>query len=222
MERYGKSFKELNFKEKVAHIWEYYRWYILSVIIGVAMLSSMLVSTLTPEAVHDVDIVIAGKLNYDETQPQVVESYKEMFNADLGLSIVNWGEQMGQMEMIMLQKIPLLVRTNELDILGLEPTTFQSYTRQLGVDLLLPLETVPEFKELLAKYKDRLMSYNEKYNEDQQLEEVEEHIYGIRVSKFANIPCITENEEIIIGVTVNVKDINKTVKVLEYLLEGSK
>ena len=222
MERYGKTFKELNFKEKVAHIWEYYRWYILSVIIGVTMLSSILVTAFTPEELHDVDIVIAGKLNYDETQPQVVESYKEMFNADLGLSIVNWGEQMGQMEMTMLQKIPLLVRTNELDILGLEPITFQSYTRQLGVDLLLPLETLPEFKELLAKYEDRLMSYNEKYNEDQQLEEVEEHIYGIRVSKFANIPCITENEEIIIGVTVNVKDINKTVKVLEYLLEGSK
>ncbi len=222
MERYGKTFKELNFKEKVAHIWEYYRWYILSVIIGVTMLSSILVTAFTPEELHDVDIVIAGKLNYDETQPQVIESYKEMFNADLGLSIVNWGEQMGQMEMTMLQKIPLLVRTNELDILGLEPITFQSYTRQLGVDLLLPLETLPEFKELLAKYEDRLMSYNEKYNEDQQLEEVEEHIYGIRVSKFANIPCITENEEIIIGVTVNVKDINKTVKVLEYLLEGSK
>ncbi len=222
MERYGKTFKELNFKEKVAHIWEYYRWYILSVIIGVVMLSSILVSVFTPQELHDVDILIAGKLNYDETQPEVVESYKEMFNADLGLSNMNWEAQMGQMEMAMLQKIPLLVRTNELDILGLEPTTFQSYTRQLGVDLLIPLETVPEFKELLEKYEDRLMSYNEKYNEDQQLEEVEEHIYGIRVSEFANIPCITANEEMIIGVTVNVKDINKTVKVLEYLLEGSK
>ena len=222
MERYGKTFKELNFKEKVAHIWEYYRWYFLSVIIGVVMLSSILVSVFTPQELHDVDILIAGKLNYDETQPEVVESYKEMFNADLGLSNMNWEAQMGQMEMAMLQKIPLLVRTNELDILGLEPTTFQSYTRQLGVDLLIPLETVPEFKELLEKYEDRLMSYNEKYNEDQQLEEVEEHINGIRVSEFANIPCITANEEMIIGVTVNVKDINKTVKVLEYLLEGSK
>ena len=144
-----------------------------------------------------------------------------MFNDDLELSIVNW-EQMGEMEMAMLQKIPLLIKTDELDVLGLDPTMFESYTRQLGTDIFVPLETVPEFKELLDKYEDRLMTYNQRYDDNEELVEADEHIYGIRVSEFANIPCITANGEFIIGVTTTVKDINKTVQVLEYLLEGSK
>lgn len=141
MEKYGKGFKELTFKQKVNHIWEYYRWYILSFIIGAAVISSLVISIFTPQEVHDVDIVLAGKMNYDETQPEVVKSYKEMFNADLGLSIVDW-DNMGEMGMAMLQKIPLLVKTDELDVLGLEPMMFESYTRQLGADMFVPLETI--------------------------------------------------------------------------------
>ncbi len=218
MEKYGKDFKELTFKQKVNHIWEYYRWYILSFIIGAVIISSLVISIFTPQEVHDVDIVLAGKMNYDETQPEVVKSYKEMFNADLGLSIVDW-DNMGEMGMAMLQKIPLLVKTDELDVLGLEPMMFESYTRQLGADMFVPLETIPEFSGLLEKYEDRLVTYNQKYNDDQELVEAEEHIYGIRISKFANIPCITANDEFIIGVTTTVKDLEKTAQLLDYLLD---
>lgn len=218
MEKYGKSFKELTFKQKVSHIREYYGWYIVSAIIGIMVISSLFISIFTPQEVHDVDIVIAGKMNYDETQPQVVQSYKEMFNAELGLSIVDW-ENMGEMEMAMLQKIPLLVKTDELDVLGLDPTMFESYTRQLGADLFVPLETVPEFKGLLEKYEDRLVTFNQEYNDNDELVETEEHVYGFRISKFANIPCITANDEFIIGVTTTVKNLDKTAQLLDYLLD---
>lgn len=218
MEKYGKDFKELTFKQKVSHIREYYGWYIVSVIIGIIVISSLVISIFTPQEIHDVDIVIAGKMNYDESESQVVQSYKEMFNADLGLSAVNW-VNMGEMEMAMLQKIPLLVKTNELDVLGLDPTMFESYTRQLGADLFVPLETIPEFKGLLEKYKDRLVTYNQKYNEKDELVEADEHVYGIRISKFANIPCITANDEFIIGVTTTVKNLEKTAQLLDYLLD---
>lgn len=218
MEKYGKSFKELTFKQKVRHIWEYYGWYMISAIIGIMVISSLFISILTPQETHDVDIVIAGKMNYDESEIQVVQSYKEMFNADLGLSVVDWAN-MGEMEMAMLQKIPLLVRTDELDVLGLDPTMFESYTRQLGADLFVPLETIPEFEGLLEKYKDRLVTYNQKYNDNDELVETDEHVYGIRISKFTNIPCITANDEFIIGVTTTVKNLEKTAQLLDYLLE---
>lgn len=218
MEKYGKNFKELTFKQKVSHIREYYGWPIVSVIIGIIVIVSLGISIFTPEKVHDVDIVLAGKMSYDDSETEVIESYEELFNADLVLSSVNW-ESMSELEMVMIQKIPLLVQTNELDVLGLDPSMFENYTKQYGTDLFLPLEEIPEFKGLLEKYEDRLVTYNQRYNEDEALVETEEHILGIRISKFANIPCIRANDEFIIGVTTKVKNVEKTAQLLEYLLD---
>lgn len=221
MEKYGKRFKELTLKQKISHIWEYYGWMIISVMIGIVVISNLIISIFTPQKIYDVDVVIAGKMNYDETQPEVARTYEEMFNANLELSIVDW-DNMGEMGMAMLQKIPLLVKTGELDVLGLEPSMFESYTRQLGGDLFVPLETIPEFEGLLEKYRDRLVTYHQKYNDNDELIETDEHVYGIRISKFTNIPCIKANDEFIIGVTTTVKDLEKTAQLLDYLLaEGN-
>lgn len=218
MEKYGKRFKELTLKQKVSHIWEYYGWTIISVIIGIVVITSMCISIFTPEKVHDVDIVLAGKMSCDDSQTEVINSYEEQFNADLVLSPVNW-DVMTELEMVMIQKIPLLVQTNELDVLGLDPSMFENYTKQYGTDLFVPLEEIPEFKRLLEKYEDRLVTYNQRYNENEELVETKDHILGIRISKFANIPCIRANDEFIIGVTTKVKNIEKTAQLLEYLLD---
>ncbi len=218
MERYGKSFKELDKKEKVKFIWEYYRWIILSVIIGIVVITQLVAAMLTPKEVNDVDILIAAKLGYDETQPQVVSEYKENFNTGLDLTAIDW-ENMNQMDMVMLEKIPLLVTAKELDVLGLSGEAFESYVRQLGPDMFIPLDTLPEFEDLLEKYKDRAVISGYELDEDEQLIRIDDHVYGIRSTKFKNIPCIVENEEVILGVTASVKDLEKTAQVLDYLLE---
>lgn len=226
MEKYGTSFKELSFRKKVEHIWEYYRWHIVAVIIGGGVIISLAVTILTPQKTYAVDIVVAGKLISDETQPQVLERFEKEFDTSLSIASIDW-ENMGQLEMVMMQKIPLLARTNQLDMLILSKEAYMSYLNQGGIDLFMPLDTVPELKGLIESKKDQLIT-----SADVELTEVdengettvkklegEEHIYGIKVSALDNISCIELADEVVVGITTVVKDIPKTAKMLDYLVE---
>lgn len=223
MEKYGKPFKEMSSKEKSAHIWEYYRWHIIAVIIGTIVVGSFVRTMLTPKKVYDVDIIVAGKLMSDETQPDVIKSFEEKFNASINFAVVDFAN-MGQMEMVMMQKIPLLIRTKELDLLVLSKDAFMSYLNQGGREMFMPLENVEELKPLLESKKDSLITSKdivpqaEKEQEPEGTEE-EDHIYGIRVDGLDNVPCIKQNEEFVIGVTSVVKNIPKTAEMIDYLVK---
>ena len=218
MERYGKSFKELNFREKCEHIWQYYRWPILATVVAVFISIYFIKAILTPKQVYTVDVTISGKIYYDETHADVVKQFKDRFDTNLSVASVNW-ENVGEFQMAMMQKIPLLVRTKELDILGLPESAFNSYMGQMGEGMFVALDTLPEFKELLEERKDRLYVSEYTLNEDNEVVQGDGHVYGIRVSKFKNIPSVTESEEIILGVTSTYKNPEDTVEMLRYLSE---
>jgi len=226
MEKYGASFKELSFKKKISHIWEYYRWHIIGVTIGTLVVGSFVVTVLTPQKKYSVDIVVSGRLASDETQPQVIEKFEKELDASLNIASVDFAN-MGQLEMVMMQKIPLLVRTDELDVLILSKDAYMSYLNQGGIDMFIPLDTIKELKPLLEDKKDSLITSKDIKMQETDANgqtksikfEGEDHVYGIEVNKLDNIPCIDFSEELVIGVTTAVKDIPKTAAMLDYLVE---
>lgn len=226
MEKYGASFKELSFKKKISHIWEYYRWHIIGGIIGTLVLGSLIITVLTPQKKYSVDVVVAGRLASDDTQPQVIEKFEKELDTSLNIASVDFAN-MGQLEMVMMQKIPLLIRTNELDILILSQDAYMSYLNQGGIEMFMPLDTIKELAPLLEDKKDNLIT-----SKDIMLEETdangetktkkfegEDHIYGIKVNALQNIPCINFTEDLVVGVTSVVKDIPKTAEMVDYLIE---
>lgn len=227
MEKYGTSFKELSFKKKTQHIWEYYRWHIVASIIGILVVGSFMRSILTPPKNFAVDIVVAAKLISDETQPAVVEKFENELNTSLSIASVDFAN-MGQLEMVMMQKIPLLARTKELDILILSKDAYMSYLNQGGIDMFTPLDTIKELEPLLESKKDSLITSKDivpkEIGPDGQETKGEpltgeEHIYGIKVSELQNVPCITLSEDLVIGITSVAKDIPKTVEMVDYLVK---
>lgn len=217
MEKYGITFKEMNKKEKVKHIWEYYRWHILATIIAVVMIFSLGKTILFPEPPDEVDIVIAAQMYTNTDYNSVLQQFKEEFKTGLDLMNINWED--AESAFVMLQKIPLMITTDEMDIFGTSSDAYEDFVKIYGEDMFTPLEDIPALSDLLEKYKDNLITCDYVNDENGNKIATENHVYGIRVDKLSNIPCIDANEEIVIGLTSRVKDLDKAIVMLKYILE---
>lgn len=219
MEKYGKSFKEMGFKEKVEHLWEYYRKPALLITVAAVLLLELIVAIVTPKEVNTVDITLAGKVYTDDQREQVIADYKEKFDAGLTITPVDWTKST-EMELATAQKMALQITTKELDLLGLPPEAFDNYLRETGQDMFMALDEIPQCQELLEEYEDQLIIAGYNKDENFNITEGEQHVYGIKVSEFDNIPGSTLGEEMVLGITTTVKDIDKTVEMMRYLLES--
>ena len=217
MEKYGITFKEMNKKEKVKHIWEYYRWHILATVIAVVMIFSLGKTILFPEPPDEVDIVIAAQMYTNTDYNSVLQQFKEEFKTGLDLMNINWED--AESAFVMLQKIPLMITTDEMDIFGTSSDAYEDFVKIYGEDMFTPLEDIPALSDLLEKYKDNLITCDYVNDENGNKIATENHVYGIRVDKLSNIPCIDENEEIVIVLTSRVKDLDKAIVMLKYILE---
>lgn len=217
MEKYGITFKEMNKKEKVKHIWEYYRWHILATVIAVVMIFSLGKTILFPEPPDEVDIVIAAQMYTNTDYNSVLQQFKEEFKTGLDLMNINWED--AESAFVMLQKIPLMITTDEMDIFGTSSDAYEDFVKIYGEDMFTPLEDIPALSDLLEKYKDNLITCDYVNDENGNKIATENHVYGIRVDKLSNIPCIDANEEIVIGLTSRVKDLDKAIVMLKYILE---
>ncbi|MBU3804535.1 MAG: hypothetical protein H9872_07245 [Candidatus Cellulosilyticum pullistercoris] len=217
MEKYGITFKEMNKKEKVKHIWEYYRWHILATVIAVVMIFSLGKTILFPEPPDEVDIVIAAQMHINTDYNSVLQQFKEEFKTGLDLMNINWED--AESAFVMLQKIPLMITTDEMDIFGTSSDAYEDFVKIYGEDMFTPLEDIPALSDLLEKYKDNLITCDYVNDENGNKIATENHVYGIRVDKLSNIPCIDANEEIVIGLTSRVKDLDKAIVMLKYILE---
>ena len=217
MEKYGVTFQEMHTKEKIKHIWGYYRWHILSAMIGLVVVFFLGKALFFPEPPNDVDIVIAANMHLSMEDEEVIRQFKEEFNTGLDLSNILWADP--QSSVIMLQKIPLMITTGEMDIFGATSETYENFMQVYGEDMFIPLEKLPALSDLLDKYSDQLVSCDYIRDEEGNKVDTQTHIYGIRVSQLSHMPCIEANEELIVGLTSNVKDLDKAIDMLKYILE---
>ena len=218
MEHYGMRFEEMNKGQKVKHIWEYYRYHILAVIIATVFIGLLGKSILFPEPADDVDVMFVGQMYIDDTSQQVSKQFKEEFKTGIDFVNVNW-ENDAEISSVMFQKIPLLVTANELDIMGIATGSFERFAQIYGEDMFMPLEEVPELATLLEKNKDKLYVCNQTVDNQGNLIDAKEHVYGIKADTFSRIPCLVSSEEMVIGLNPKAKDFDKAVSMLKYILE---
>lgn len=218
MEQYGIQFKEMNKKQKTQHIWEYYRYHILSGIIAIVVAISLGKTIFFPEPPNDVDIMFAGQIYVDSTSALLAEEMKETYQTGIDFTNVNW-EGDPEIAGLMLQKIPLMVTTDELDIMVIADEIFEKFSYNYRSDMFMPLEDVPELQDLLEKYADSLFICDKVVDEDGNLVDSEPHVYGIKTDKFSNLPCLIACEEMIVGLNPQAKDFDKAISMLKYILE---
>lgn len=219
MEQYGMRFEEMNKKQKVNHIWEYYRYHILAVIIGVVVIGSLAKTILFPPPPNDVDIMFAGQMYIDASANEIKEQLQEEYNAGIDFSNVNW-EGDAEISSLMFQKIPLMITTDELDVMAIATAKYEHFATIYGEDMFTPLEEIPELSDVLEKYKDSLYICDKTVDEEGNLIDMEPHVYGIKTDKFSsNLSCILASEEMIVGLNPEPKDFDKAVSMLKYILE---
>jgi len=217
MEKYGISFKEMNKKQKVKHIWTYYRYHILATVIGIFVAFSLGKTIFFPQADDKVDVVICGPMYLDENQYEFVDAFRKEYKTGLDLTSVSWEED-SQLSMALLEKIPLLITTKTLDILALPEDQYTDFARKFGEDAFIALEKVPELKDVLEAHEDQLFIYDKGIDEEGNETQAEKHVYGIKVEGFPTISCIKESTPMVIGVVSTMRDKQKTLDMYEYLL----
>lgn len=217
MEKYGISFKEMNKKQKVKHIWTYYRYHILASIIALIVVGSLGKSIFFPKPANLVEVIISGPLYLNDEQYTVSDKFESDYRIGLSVTSLNW-ESGDQMVTAMYQKIPALLTAKSLDILALPVSQYEEFTKIHGENMFVPLENVPELSKVLEEQADNLFTYDKGIDEEGNTIDAQEHIYGIKVQSFPTISCIDYNEEMVIGLTSTMKDRERSIKVFEYLL----
>ncbi len=233
MEKYGKPFKELDRDEKLWYLWEYYRLPALGIIGAVVLIAGLLFNILRPRVVNEVDISIIGGLVTSEELDHEMERYKTEFNTGLFITALDW-EMPSELVMVMQQKMMVMLQAEELDILVLPKKTFERNVRNSAGGMFIPLDEIPELKELLKS--QELITTSDVINDladevdsdsaeelglterNDKLRELEEHVWGIQVSKLDHMPSIVEHEEMVIGITTAAKDVTKAANMVDYLV----
>lgn len=219
MERYGKSFKEMNFKEKVAYLWEYYRNIALVSIIILILIVGLIVGARSSSKDRSLDITLAGKLDIQNIQVADLTKLEEDLDVAFEFHPVDWRQE-DSLALSVRQRMTLQMKVSKLDILGLPDYKFEDYLKANASAMYMQLDELPEFQEILQEYKDQLVIKGYNVDENNNIIEDEEHVYGIRISKIDNIPGITLDEDLVLGVTTSVKDTHKAAEMMRFLLES--
>lgn len=205
------KFKEMNTKQKVGYIWEYYRYAILGTIIGIFLVSQIVTTMLKPKDNFDAHVVVTSKMVIDSAKMEEEEQFfKENFNTDLYYLPADWSQMDSQM-VLNDQLMMLKIQVREVDIFAMSEDRYSKYMEIEGFDPFLALDEVPEMAPLLEQYKDSLLTAT-------SLEDGKEHVYGIKVDKLEHLEGGITSEPLVISLISVPKNIDKAVEIIDYLI----
>lgn len=205
------KYQELPLGKKLEHIWEYYRWYFLSVIMAIVIISYIIYIIVKPTPTYSVDLLMTGTFVTTDQDTQLVnEKLHTDFDANLQLDFLDWNSE-NQYTMNMYTKILALASTQQLDILIVPKAVYEQYAAQEN-KLIVPLEGISKLEKILETHQDQLFRAVD-INDNQ------EHIYGIKIEKLDEKLGLASDEEYILTVVESVKNVDQTVAVINYLLE---
>lgn len=217
MEKYGISFQEMNKKQKVNHIWTYYRYHILTAIISCIVVFTLGKTILFPPPADDVGVMVCGPMYTNETQTQVIDDFKNNFNTGLNITPLSW-EGDTEIASVMLEKIPLMVSVGELEILALPEEQFERFAKIYGKDMFTALDEVPELDDVLNEYADAIYTCEKTLDSEGNEIDAEKHTYGIKVKAFPNLTCIDESAEMVVGLTGKMRNKEKAYQMYKYMV----
>ena len=213
------KFKALTKKEKIEHIWEYYRFHIIGSIIGIFFIANMLVTVFGPKPPEPVaNVVIAGSYvgddeKIDQFRNDIENIIDQGGNGKVNLNIlsVNW-EHQSEMTMAMEQKFMIMFQMREVDVLLLEKEKFDSYVDKLDSTMYQPLESIPELAQILEANKDNLVM--RKFPDD-----AGERVYGLFVKDNIKLKDMGLGDNYIISIPVVANNPDHAAEVIKWLYE---
>lgn len=211
------KFQEMNRKQKVEYIWEYYKLHIIFGTLGLIFVGSLLntwfINPPPKTAVHVVFMgtsisTDAAEVLEKELNPLIVT--KEMGNKKVFVSTYYMspaGTGQPQLDMATQTKFMANISANELDILVLDEAQFKELatTQQtfLPLDQILP-------EDMLVKLEDKFVRLKGE-------EDTEDQIYGIDVTDNEKVRSVAVGEgKKIMGVLVNTVRKEETLKTLKW------
>ena len=213
------KFKALTKKEKVEHIWEYYRLHIIGTMAGVFFVVSILMTIFgpkPPEPAADL-VIVGGYVGHEEKVAQFKSDIEDIIDqgeegkVNVNIMTVIWEEQ-SEVTMAMEQKLMLMFQTRELDVLILEKEKFDIYVNNLDSTLCQPLESIPELAQILEDNQESLV--RRKFRDDDT-----EKIYGISVKDNIKLKEIGLQDDFIVVIPIVAKNTENAVEVIKWLYE---
>lgn len=209
--------KNMSTKEKYEHIWEYYRYHIIGFAFAFFIISSILIGVFGPgEPESAVDVVIMGKYYNDADKVELFESEIEniidegkMGKVNVTMHNVDW-DSPSSMEVALNQKLMLMFKTQEIDLMIVEETKFDSYVEMVQDGVYESLEDVADLSVILEKNKDKLVK--RKMGNDK-----EEKVYGLYAKDVKKLQGIGLSDDYVVSVPVTSDKKENAFKVIEWL-----
>lgn len=206
------TFKELDNKKKMEHIWEYYRWHIIGGIIGIVLLVSLIATMLKPKPpVFAADLIITGKMVVDETKLEETQAnFHETMNVGVMTMINDWGK-IDQMTMANEQLLMLKFQVKECDVLATSLLKYEKFMAIEDFEAFAALDAIPELQPILEQHQDALIKG---VGEDGK-----EHVYGIQTDTLNGVEGVELKEDYIIAMITQPKDETAAVNLITHLLQ---
>lgn len=213
------KFQKLTRKEKVEHIWEYYRYHIIGGAFAIFILGSLLVQIFGPQPpeplasvvvmgtyVHDID-----KVDHLKEEMQNIIKNEEDRPVDLDMYQVNW-DSTSPMDVAMNQKLMLMFQAQEIDVLIVEEAKFDSYIMNVEEGIYESLEDQPELKETLEANQENIVKRKLKGD-------TKEKVYGLYSKNNKKLQDVGLKEDFVISVPVVSDKKENAFKVIKWLYE---
>lgn len=210
------KFQELTRKEKIEHIWEYYKFHIIATAVGVFFVIQLLVLIFGPKPPKPLaNVVIMGRYIHDDekideftNQIENIIDGGEIGKVELNMFPVDWS-QSSQLTMAMEQKLMLMMQAKEIDVLIVEKEKFDAYTANNDYSGFVALDEIEELKEILESNKNNLIQNN--HNENK--------VYGISTINNIKLQELGVGSNFIISIPMISENRDHAVKVIEWMYE---
>lgn len=213
------TFQKLTKKEKVEHIWEYYRYHIIGGVLGVFMLGSLLIQVFGPQPPEPAaSVVVMGIYAHDEDKVnQLKQAMKDIVQTEEGGQVeltmhqVDW-DSSSPMDMAMNQKLMIMFEAKEIDVMIIEESRFDLYVDNVEYAMYEPLEDQPVLKETLEANPESIAK--RRFQED-----TSEKIYGLYAKDSKKLKDIGLGDNFIVSVPVVSTKMENAFKVIKWLYE---
>ncbi len=213
------KFQKLTRKEKVEHIWEYYRYHILGGAFTVFIVASLLIQVFGPQPPEPVvSVVVMGvyvndmdKIEAFKAEIEDIIDNGENGPVELNMFQVNW-ESTSPMDVAMNQKLMLMFQAQEIDVMIVEKEKFNSYIVNVEEGIYEPFEGVEEIRETLEANEENLVKRKLKGD-------TERRVYGLYSKGNEKLQKVGLGDDFVISVPIVSDKKENAFKVIKWLYE---
>lgn len=158
MEKIKTPFREMTVKQKLEHIWEYYKPVIFGIAAGIALIIYIIYKVLTPDPDAALNVTLVNANGYNAVEEDTFIRYlkEQGYDTTVETAYVNTslsidGENGGQASATSMQVLSAMVMVGEIDLLAGDEYTLQL----MGSGGLMPMDQILT-EDQMEEYEDRL------------------------------------------------------------------